>query len=466
MSKFDDIKIPDSIDDITKKAMDRGHNYKKKQKHKKIIVASIASVSIGVGIIGAGIMNPSIADSIPVIRHIVDYFSANKESMYKSDEEEFEKLKVDLNLLTKKKGIEFKLDSASIDDNYLTIFYTIKTEKNIKEIEGANEDAYFANPFISAYINGKDIIHSGPIESEATFSSYNELKGMNKIDVSYIKIDDNMNVKFKIDEIFGIKGNWSVNTKIDKSKAQNDTYRYELDKDFVLNKKYKIDGKNKQIKNNVNIERVIISPLANKIVINEKVKGADSEWDPIMMSSFALFDQEGKSLDVIDKGGSGTDLQTGIATNSIEFLKADKNTKSLTLVPFDYNEHITESILDPQSIDNLPIKFKTSEYGNVVLEDIQITDKEIKYTYSKEGVSPFTQGGFLLFDENKNEILIDGGFSKIAIDRKTGKYTETINFEGYNVDKSLLKKVKNISTYTNNSTKLMYDQQMKIDLVK
>lgn len=466
MSKFDDIKIPNSIDDITKKAMDRGHNYKKKQKYKKIIVASIASVSIGVGIIGVGIMNPSIADSIPVIRHIVDYFSANKESMYKSDEEEFEKLKVDLNLSTKKKGIEFKLDSASIDDNYLTIFYTIKTEKNIKEIEGANEDAYFANPFISAYINGKDIIHSGPIESEATFSSYNELKGMNKIDVSYIKIDDNMNVKFKIDEIFGIKGNWSVNTKIDKSKAQNDTYRYELDKDFVLNKKYKIDGKNKQIKNNVNIERVIISPLANKIVINEKVKGADSEWDPIMMSSFALFDQEGKSLDVIDKGGSGTDLQTGIATNSIEFLKADKNTKSLTLVPFDYNEHITESILDPQSIDNLPIKFKTSEYGNVVLEDIQITDKEIKYTYSKEGVSPFTQGGFLLFDENKNEILIDGGFSKIAIDRKTGKYTETINFEGYNVDKSLLKKVKNISTYTNNSTKLMYDQQMKIDLVK
>lgn len=466
MSKFDDIKIPDSIDDITKKAMDRGHNYKKKQKYKKIIVASIASVSIGVGIIGVGIMNPSIADSIPVIRHIVDYFSANKESMYKSDEEEFEKLKVDLNLSTKKKGIEFKLDSASIDDNYLTIFYTIKTEKNIKEIEGANEDAYFANPFISAYINGKDIIHSGPIESEATFSSYNELKGMNKIDVSYIKIDDNMNVKFKIDEIFGIKGNWSVNTKIDKSKAQNDTYRYELDKDFVLNKKYKIDGKNKQIKNNVNIERVIISPLANKIVINEKVKGADSEWDPIMMSSFALFDQEGKSLDVIDKGGSGTDLQTGIATNSIEFLKADKNTKSLTLVPFDYNEHITESILDPQSIDNLPIKFKTSEYGNIVLEDIQITDKEIKYTYSKEGVSPFTQGGFLLFDENKNEILIDGGFSKIAIDRKTGKYTETINFEGYNVDKSLLKKVKNISTYTNNSTKLMYDQQMKIDLVK
>lgn len=465
MSKFDDIKIPDSIDDITKKAMDRGHNYKKKQKYKKIIVASIASVSIGVGIIGVGIMNPSIADSIPVIRHIVDYFSANKESMYKSDEEEFEKLKVDLNLSTKKKGIEFKLDSASIDDNYLTIFYTIKTEKNIKEIEGANEDAYFANPFISAYINGKDIIHSGPIESEATFSSYNELKGMNKIDVSYIKIDDNMNVKFKIDEIFGIKGNWSVNTKIDKSKAQNDTYRYELDKDFVLNKKYKIDGKNKQIKNNVNIERVIISPLANKIVINEKVKGADSEWDPIMMSSFALFDQDGKSLDVIDKGGNGTGI-FGIATNSIEFLKADKNTKSLTLVPFDYNEHITESILDPQSIDNLPIKFKTSEYGNIVLEDIKITDKEIKYTYSKEGVSPFTQGGFLLFDENKNEILIDGGFSKIAIDRKTGKYTETINFEGYNVDKSLLKKVKNISTYTNNSTKLMYDQQMKIDLVK
>lgn len=466
MSKFDDIKIPDSIDDITKKAIDRGHNYNKKQKYKKIIVASIAAVSIGVGIVGVGIMNPSIADSIPMIKKIIEYFNENNNSLYKFDEDEFRKLGVELNLTSKDNGIEFTLDSASVDDNYLTIFYTIKTDKSIKEMDGVNKDAYFANPFINAYIDNKSIINAGIIESEATFSSDNELKGMNKIDVSYIKIDDNINVKFTTDEIFNKEGNWSITAKIDKSKATKDTYRYELDKDFVLNKTYDIDGKIKRIKNNVNIERVIISPLANKIFINEKIEGADADWDPIMMSNFALFDQDGKSLDVIDKGGSGTNSRTGIATNSIEFLKADKNTKSLTIVPFGYNEGAKESILDPQSIDNLPIKFKTSEYGNIVLEDIQITDKEIKCTYSKEGIYPFAHAEFSLFDENKNEISIGGGILKTAVDRKTGKYVETINFEGYNVDTSLLKKVKNISLYTTNSTKLLYDQQMKIDLVK
>lgn len=467
MSKFDDIKIPDSIDDITKKAMDRGHNYKKKQKHKKIIVASIASVSIGVGLIGVGIMNPSIADSIPVIRHIVDYFSANKESLYKSDEEEFQKLKVDLNLATKKKGIEFTLDSASIDDNYLTIFYTIKTEKNIKEIEGVNEDAYFANPFISAYINGKDIIHSGPIESEATFSSDNELKGMHKIDVSYIKIDDNIKVKFTTNEIFNKEGNWSITAKIDKSKATKDTYRYELDKDFVLNKTYDINGKIKRIKNNVNIERVIISPLANKIVINEKIEGADTDWDPIMMSDFALFDQDGKSLDVIDKGGSGTDLQTGIATNSIEFLKADNNTTSLTLVPFKYEEKEEYNLLEPQNIHELPVKFKVNNYGKVILEDVKITEKEIKYRYYKDGVVPGNIH-FSFFDKDKKEIIINGGVTRTAIDRKTGRYTAIWKFKGYEneTDISKFKDIKYVSVYEDANLNLLYDQQMKIDLVK
>lgn len=467
MSKFDDIKIPDSIDDITKKAMDRGHNYKKKQKYKKIIVASIASVSIGVGIIGVGIMNPSIADSIPMIKKIIEYFNENNNSLYKSDKDEFGKLGVELNLMSKDNGIEFKLDSASVDDNYLTIFYTIKTDKSIKEMDGVNKDADFANPFINAYIDNKSIINDGIIESEATFSSDNELKGMHKIDVSYIKIDDNIKVKFTTNEIFNKEGNWSITAKLDKSKATKDTYRYELDKDFVLNKKYNIEGNDKQIKDNVNIERVIISPLANKILINEKVEGADANCDPTMMSNFALFDQDGKSLDVIDKGGSGTDAQTGIATNSIEFLKADKNTTSLTLVPFKYEEKEEYNLLEPQNIHELPVKFKANNYGNVILEDVKITEKEIKYRYYKDGVVPGSIH-FSFFDKDKKEIIINGGVTRTAIDRKTGRYTAIWKFKGYEneTDISKFKDIKYVSVYEDDNLKLLYDQQMKIDLVK
>ncbi len=466
MSKYNDIKIPDSIDEVTKNAIKRGTNYKKRRKYKKIMIASISTIMIGTGIVGVGIMNPSIADSIPMIKKIIDYFNDNNESLYKSDKEQFEKLGVDVNLKTKDKGIEFTLDSSSIDDNYLTIFYTIKSDKNIKEMKDANKGAYFGKPFIDAYIDGKNIRHSGTFESEGKFSSDNELKGMDKIDVSYIKIDDNMNVKFETDEIFGINGNWSISTKIDKSKAVKDTYRYELDKDFVLNKTDNIGGKEKKVKNYVNIERVIISPLANKIVINEKIEGATADWDPpTMSSSLALFDQDGKSLDIISEGGSGSSPVTGIATNSIEFLKGTKNTKSLTLVPFGYDESIQPIQLEPKSIENLPIEFETSKYGKVILEDIKITDKEIRYTYYKDGVVP-NDGHFSFFDKDKKEIIINGGSTRTAIDRKTGRYTAIWEFENYSTDTSKFKDIKSVSVGTDNSIKLLYDQQMKINLVK
>lgn len=468
MSKFDDIKIPNNIDEVTKKAIKRGRDYKKRRKYTKIMIASIASIMIGLGGIGVGIMNPSIADSIPIVKKIIEYFSTG-ESLYQSDKKEFEKLGVDLNLTTKDQGIEFILDSASLDDNYLTIFYTIKSEKNIKEIDGIHEDPDFANPYIGGYIDGKDIIHLGQIESEAKFSSNNELKGMQKIDVSYIKIDNNIQVEFKIDEIFGIKGNWSVTAKIDKSKATKDTYRYEIDEDFLFERVVKLQEKSINAKNNINIERVIISPLANKIVINDKAENTNIYLNTAIGSDFALFDQNGKSLDVIDKGRSGPNPKTGISTNSTEFLKADKDTKSLTLVPLGFDESIKNHELEPQSIDELPIVFKTSMYGNVVLEDVQIADKEIRYTYYKDGVVPFTPH-ISFFDENKNEIIINGGLTKTAIDRKTGKYTAIWSFEdsegSKRADISKLKDIRYISSTADNTIKLLYNQSMKIDLIK
>ena len=468
MSKFDDIKIPENIDEVTKIAINRGKKYNKSKRYKKVMIASAASIAVGTSIIGIGIMNPSIADSIPILKNIVEYFNTNNESLYKSDKDEFEKLGTEINLTTKDKGIELTLDSASVDENYLTIFYTIKTEKNIKETYEVHHDASFANPYIGVYIDGEDIVPMGSSESEATFSSENELKGMCKVDISYIKLNDNIEFIFETDSIFRVEGNWSITTRVDKSKSDNDTYRYELDKDFVLNKTDKnMNGENYNVINNVNIERVIISPLANKIVINEKIENPRVDCDPIMLSAFALFDQNGKSLDVIDKGGRGSNTKTGIATNSIEFLKADKNTTSLTLVPFEFDESLQNNQLEPQSIDKLPVEFEGSNYGKVILEDVQIKEKEIRYTYYKDGVVPGNIH-FSFFDKDKNEIIINGGVTRTAIDRNTGRYTAIWKFEGYEDETNIskFKEIKYASIYKDNSFKLLYNQEMKIDLVK
>lgn len=136
----------------------------------------------------------------------------------------------------------------------------------------------------------------------------------------------------------------------------------------------------------------------------------------------------------------------------------------MTLVPISYDENIKDKMLKPQSIDNLPIVFETSKYGKVVIEDIQITDKEIRYTYYKDGV---VRGypHLYFFDENDKEIQFDIHL-KESLDRHTGRYTTIFDIGNSKKNTSKIKDIKKVSTYTDNSMNLLYNQQMKFNLVK
>ena len=446
MSKFDDIKMPDNIDEVTKNAITRGKT--KKYQYKKVtkVAASIAVIS-----------TLTITTTFAV-EYIIDYFNHNKQSLYLSDKNDFEKTSNNINLTVKDKGIEFTIDNISIDDNYIMVFHTSKRDKNINKID---KDAYLDNPIISTYMDGERIEESsGIIEHEATYISENELKGMQKIDVSSVNIDNNDEIVFRVNNIFGIEGNWEISLKVDKLKSVNNNYN--VNKDYTINQTYDYNNEKIDIKHNINVEKVTISPLANTIRINEKPTKVFKDWTPMLGNSFALFDDKNNSLDVLDKGGSGVNTKTGIASNSYEFLKADKDTKLLTLVPISFAHSVENKELEPQSIGNLPIVFETSEYGKVVIEDIKITDTEIKYTYYKDGVVP----GYLtlwFYDEEGDEIDISSSV-KESLDRHTGRYTTILKLEGYENDISKIRKIKKVSTFSHSDMKLLYDQQIKIDL--
>ena len=446
MSKFDDIKMPDNIDEVTKNAIRRGKT--KKYQYKKVtkVAASIAVIS-----------TLTITTTFAV-EYIIDYFNHNKQSLYLSDKNDFEKTSNNINLAVKDKGIEFTIDNISIDDNYITVFHTSKIDKNINKID---KDAYLDNPIISTYMDGERIEESsGIIEHEATYISENELKGMQKIDVSSVNIDNNDEIVFRVNNIFCIEGNWEISLKVDKLKSVNNNYN--VNKDYTINQTYDYNNEKIDIKHNINVEKVLISPLANTIRINEKPTKVFKDWTPMLGNSFALFDDKNNSLDVLDKGGSGVNTKTGIASNSYEFLKADKDTKLLTLVPISFAHSVENKELEPQSIGNLPIVFETSEYGKVVIEDIKITDTEIKYTYYKDGVVP----GYLtlwFYDEEGDEIDISSSV-KESLDRHTGRYTTILKLEGYENDISKIRKIKKVSTFSHSDMKLLYDQQIKIDL--
>ncbi|QJA09077.1 DUF4179 domain-containing protein [Romboutsia sp. CE17] len=130
MNKFNDIKIPDNINEITKIAINKGKKHKKSNKYRKTMIASVASLGV---ILTLGINNPSLAYNIPVLGDIFDkinYALKNKES--------FKDNISDINASSEYNGLTITIDKAIYDGNNVYIDYIIKTEEPFKETIYAN----------------------------------------------------------------------------------------------------------------------------------------------------------------------------------------------------------------------------------------------------------------------------------------------------------------------------------------
>ncbi len=451
MAQSESWEIPDNIDSNISRLLndiDKPKKAKKKPLKVAVLVASISLFTITTAF---------------AIENIIEYFNYNKESAYISSQEELTTLGNSVNLSIKENGIEFTIDSISVDANYINVFYTIKSDKTIEYYykildEKKPKEADSAKPFIFAEIDGEPLKVSGINENEATYISENELKGMERINAVHHDIKNSFDIKIYTDEIFGEKGNWSISTKVDKSKAVEKTRQYNINKDIKIKESYDLDGKDVNITHKLNIDKITLSPFANQIVIKEKVNQI-GDYELKIGGNFALFDDENNSLDILDKGLEVDDT-TGMANNTFEFLKANIDTKYLTFVPIGYTD-IQEEMIEPQDIDNLPIVLEMNEYGKIVIENIEITDKQIKYTYYKDGVVMGDPSLWFLDEEGK-EIQFSYAIDR-AVNRHTGRHTITLSLEGHNVKPSEIAKIKKITTY-NNNIKLRYDESVKIEL--
>lgn len=452
MSRYDDIKIPDNIDDITKIAISKGRKQKNIRKYRNVMVASIATLVIGGGVMG--VINPSLADSIPIVRNIVKYFDNNKDSRFKGDKHELEKTSKNLNLFVKDKGIEFKVNSISYDESCMTVFYTIKTDKNIKENYNIAENSFLDTPFINLYINEKEVNEYRNPELESKFVGSNKLEGIYRFDMSGIDIKVNDKVELKTDNIFNTDGNWNIATNVDKSKSNVDSHVYKVNKKFTIGE------------TNYDIKEVIISPLGNKMLLqtSELKDSNKSNEENEFLAGFALMDDKGKVLNIIDNGSHGPDETTGIATNSLEFIGADSSTKYLQVVPTKYIRFADDKMSEPKSINSLPLTVKTSEVGKIKIDSFKLTGDKIEFTYYKEGlvdIEPYLE----YFDKDGNKVDF-GGLQDTYVDRKTGKYTETIDLKGYKHNEEKIKSISKISVSYVNDLKLLKDKSIKIELNK
>ena len=267
IAKEENWEIPNEIDNnISKllKNIEEPKTVRKRPLKVAILVASLSILTITTAF---------------AIENIIEYFNYNKNSEYISSKEELETFGSVVSLTSKDKGIEFKLDNISVDDNYINIFYTIKGGKSIDEYYKdhstgeKHKEAKYANPFINLEVDKIKLKNLVMQEYEAVYTSENELKGMQRISVSKYNIKNNFNLKIYTNEIFRQKGDWTVSINIDKSKAVTETKKYNVNKNIeIKNKEYSvIEEKEFDVTHYLNIDKVIISPFGNEIVVKKKL---------------------------------------------------------------------------------------------------------------------------------------------------------------------------------------------------
>lgn len=208
MSKFDEIKIPDNIDEVTKKAVKRGIDYKKRNRYKKLMIASVASLGL---IVTLGISNPSLADDIPILGDVIEKinYALKNNDLFKDNID-------DINMSSVCNGLTITVDKAIYDGNRVYMEWILDTEKPFKdtkymkalesyEDEKGNIEYKLINDFPEFKINGnKPLGYSGGMP-KVKFIDENTIKGNVLFDFDAINKVDSDTIDFEME--FGLFSN-------------------------------------------------------------------------------------------------------------------------------------------------------------------------------------------------------------------------------------------------------------------
>lgn len=434
-------EISKVFDNTIKTSLDRLEN----RKIKKIISSKVIAIVAMIAVLNVTTVFAMTPQGKEIIKGVVEFFNGQHEQKYISDKNNFEKFNKAIGISTEDKGIKVTLDNIAVDDNFLNTFYTIESTEPIKKVEKDTPwTAMFTAPFLISSINGGDGYQGNNNDSDAYFESDKVLKVMRRENISQVNLKDTFDLKITCDEIFGKKGDWIINTKVSKEDVKVETISVKPNKKATINLS--------DIKHDINIEKVTLSPFGSQIVISEKT------FKDRFFSHFALYDDKGNSLDVLNTDLSGGSF--GKVTNSYEFIKANNDMKYITLVPIEFNkEHVKKEQIK-NDLNSFPITLNVSENGKLIIQDIQFDNNVLKIDYKKEGVVLFDPG-LSFYDENGSKIDFGESYSDNKIDRQNGIYTEILTFANKNID---IYKIKKIGVFKQDDYKLLKNQSIRIDL--
>lgn len=384
---------------------------KKRRPARTVLCIGIAAALV----VGAAAATPTVLE---MARNTISYFTQYSGSEYAEYQGKYEKYNAAVGMSDTNGDQTLTIDNLAVDDSYMLVFYTLKSKTPI-ELAGTDDEPQswrtsWTAPTFFAQINGKQLDTTGAIENEATMPDEYTLTGVHRIVLKEALPD-------QFDLLLYDGGSSDINDadfqfamSVDKSAVAVETLTVEPKQDFTVDFSTEYDGQTYHLHYNPRIERVSISPFGSTITLSEKAE------DP--MTNFVLRDDKGNYLPVISNGSVGGGI--GRATNSFEFLGANLDTQSVTLIPCigPYRSHEVKGALD-----SLPLT--DSSAGGYTLESLDIDEHRAVATFSFHG--PITKSNaqlsLLLADGTTLDRLTDC-FIDYIYDRENGLCITTIEY--------------------------------------
>jgi len=393
---------------------------------------------------------------------MIAYFSPEQESAYSSLQEELQQYNSAAGVAAQDQGITLKIDNIAVDDGYINVFYTVQSNSPITIVGSENTPMAWrlswTAPVLYFQADGQDIDLPALIERESYLENDTILKGMERFAVVQ-SLPDNFRLEIWTEHIFGVQGNWRVALDIDKSPPTADT--------LVVTPGIQTSvtsGWDQPYRHNITVDKVLISPFGSQLVLKEM--SVDGKF--FGEASFALCDEQGRFLDVIpSQRWAAPDKKTMEVTNSFEFLNGNTDMKSLTLIPLAFNikkiiqaDGSSSPVLTASPLDRIPFRLEQNTKGTIVVDQVTVSEKEVKITYHSEGILDLPH--FFLLDENNREIeglklAVDRG-----VDRKKGQQIMTYTFTSH-PDAAEIARIKRLGTPTYD-LKLRAEEQIVIPL--
>lgn len=225
LEKYNNIVLPDNIDEIIEGAIDR--NDREKWYKSKLVKRTAAVLFIAAALISSVNIFPSFAETlkgVPLLSSIVDIFKFDKgiENLYEKG------CIPEINKSSYDKGIKFTINNAIMDKKRLIIAYTIEGEEKYKDlylgfvvVQAGNDKFYQLSDkkYIGKFKDGK----AAGILEILNFSQSNSIEDTEHIKVICSNMYDNHN------ETKCIDGEWTVSFNLDKSTSKLEPKIYNTD---------------------------------------------------------------------------------------------------------------------------------------------------------------------------------------------------------------------------------------------